>query len=110
MSFGKRLLEARKKKALSQEDVANSITTKAPVIGRYERDEMKPSIEAAANMAQVLGVSLDWLVGNTDIELDRITLDRVIEIQKLPVAKQAELFNVMDAYIRDYKTSKSYSK
>jgi transcriptional regulator with XRE-family HTH domain len=57
MSFGKRLLEARKKKGISQEEVAEKLGTKGPVIGRYERDEMKPSIEAAAKIADLLEVS-----------------------------------------------------
>ena len=62
MSFGQRLLDARKKKRISQEELAKVLGTKGPVIGRYERDEAKPSIEAAANMANVLEVSLDRLL------------------------------------------------
>lgn len=62
MSFGKRLTEARKKKNISQEELAKLLNTKGPVIGRYERDEMKSSIEAAAKMADLLEVSLiTWL-------------------------------------------------
>ncbi|MFZ1453350.1 MAG: helix-turn-helix transcriptional regulator [Ferruginibacter sp.] len=41
MSFGKRLTQARKKKGISQEDLAAQLNTKGPVIGRYERDEMR---------------------------------------------------------------------
>lgn len=37
MSFGKRLLEARKKKGISQEELAGKLNTKGPAIGRYER-------------------------------------------------------------------------
>jgi ribosome-binding protein aMBF1 (putative translation factor) len=39
MSFGKRLLEARKKKYTPQEELAEKLNTKGPVIGRYERNE-----------------------------------------------------------------------
>jgi transcriptional regulator with XRE-family HTH domain len=38
----------------------------APVIGRYERNEVKPSIEVATKMAEVLQLSLDYLVGFAD--------------------------------------------
>jgi len=38
---------------------AKTLDTKGPATGRYERDEMKPSIEAAAIMAEFLNVSLD---------------------------------------------------
>ncbi|MBN2612903.1 MAG: helix-turn-helix transcriptional regulator [Bacteroidales bacterium] len=40
MCFGKRLFEARKKKGISQEELAEKLNTKGPVIGRYERDEV----------------------------------------------------------------------
>lgn len=56
---------------MSQDDLAKVLGTKGPAIGRYERDEMKPSIEAASKMAQTLDVSLDWLTGQTDTELDK---------------------------------------
>jgi ribosome-binding protein aMBF1 (putative translation factor) len=49
------------------------LSTKGPVIGRYERDEMKPSIEAAAKMANILEVSLDYLVGKADEHLYKPT-------------------------------------
>jgi transcriptional regulator with XRE-family HTH domain len=34
------------------------------IIGRDERDEVKPSVEVAAAIAEALEVSLDYLVGN----------------------------------------------
>lgn len=37
----------------------------------YERDEMEPSIEVAAKMAELLGVSLDYLAGETDVLLNK---------------------------------------
>jgi hypothetical protein len=37
-------------------------------------------------------------------------LERLEDISKLPTAKQTELFNVMDAYLRDYRKSKAYKK
>lgn len=108
MSFGKRLLEARKKKGLSQEEVAKKINTKAPVIGRYERNEAKPSIEAAAKLAQHLEVSLDYLVGNSDIEVNTQMLDRVLQIQTLSDDDKKTAFKLLDAFLRDSKTKEAY--
>jgi transcriptional regulator with XRE-family HTH domain len=67
MSFGKRLLVALKKKGMNQEELAEKLNTKGPVIGRYERDEMKPSIEAAAKIADILDVFavLDAFIATT---------------------------------------------
>lgn len=109
MSFGKRLLEARKKKSLSQDEVAKQLKTKAPVIGRYERDEAKPSIEAAARLANLLEVSLDYLVGNSDLEVDATTLNRVLELQKLPNEVREKLYYFIDMSIKDFKAKQAYS-
>ncbi|WP_052600341.1 helix-turn-helix domain-containing protein [Aureispira sp. CCB-QB1] len=109
MSFGKRLLQARKKKGLSQSDVAKALNTKGPAIGRYERDEMKPSIDVATKLANLLEVSLDYLVGKTELELDPSVLNKVVELQKLPKEIQDKLFFFIDMSIRDFKAKQAYS-
>jgi transcriptional regulator with XRE-family HTH domain len=103
MSFGKRLLEARKKKGISQEELAEKLNTKGPVIGRYERDEMKPSIEAAAKIADILEVSLDWLVGHTDLELDKAMIQRIQEVSKMQPKEKEHVFAMLDAFIATTK-------
>lgn len=103
MSFGSRLSQARKKRGMSQEELAKQLGTKGPVIGRYERDEMKPSIEAATNIAKILEVSLDWLVGNTDTELDTATLHRIQDINKLPPKDKELVFEFLDSFITNRK-------
>jgi len=109
MSFGSRLLEARKRKSISQEDLAKHLGTKGPAIGRYERDEMKPSIEVAAKMADYLDVSLDYLVGQTDKQLDQKTMKRILEVQNLKQDTQDKIFDYIDLIIRDTKTKQAYS-
>ena len=99
MSFGNRLLEARKKKGISQEEMAERLGTKGPVVGRYERDEMKPSIEAAAKMADILNVSLDFLVGKTDIDLDNAMIKRIQLVSKLPDKEKEHVFLFLDSFI-----------
>jgi transcriptional regulator with XRE-family HTH domain len=108
MSFGKRLTEVRKNKNLSQEDLAKHLGTKSPVIGRYERDEMKPSIDTANKLAEYLQVSLDYLTGNTDVLLDTNTLNRILEVQQLPDDVKEKLFYFIDMTVRDYKAKQAY--
>ena len=103
MSFGSRLLEARKRKGLSQEDMARHLGTKGPAIGRYERNEMKPSIEVAAKMASYLDVSLDFLVGASDEQLDKSTMNRILELQKLPDDDKQHIFYALDNLIKAAK-------
>lgn len=109
MGFGKRLAEARKRKGLSQNEVAAALATKAPVISRYERDEAKPGIEAAANLARLLDTSLDYLVGNTDQELDPTTVKRITELDNLPQNDRDRLYHFIDMAIRDSKTQQAYA-
>jgi transcriptional regulator with XRE-family HTH domain len=109
MLFGDRLSELRKKKKLSQENLAKKIGVHAPVIGRYERSEVKPSIEMAVKIAEALEVSLDYMVGNsTELIKDKKILERLEIIAKMPSDKKTELFNVIDAYIRDFRTKQAY--
>lgn len=103
MSFGSRLLEARKKRGLSQGELADYLGTKGPAIGRYERDEMKPSIEVAAKMADYLEVSLDYLVGKIDIEVDPKTAKRILEVSKFNEEDREHVFSVIDAFIAKRK-------
>ncbi len=109
MSLGKRILELRKKQNISQEQLAKKLGTKGPAIGRYERDVAKPSIDTAIKMASILGVSLDYLVGNTNMEIDSKTLTRIMEVQNLPSDIKDKVFYLIDVTIRDAKAQKAYA-
>ena len=108
MNFGKRLNEVRKEKKISQEALAKSVGVHAPVIGRYERDEVKPSIEMATKIATALGTSLDYLVGYTDLKIDSEVLERIIKIQKLNNKDKEHIITTIDALLRDANTRQAY--
>lgn len=99
VSFGDRLLEVRKSKSISQEALAKLVGVHGAVIGRYERSEVKPSIEMATKLASALGISLDYLVGNTDLKIDDAILKKVIQIQKLSNEDKGHLYALMDAFL-----------
>jgi len=108
MTFGERLTLVRKRKKLSQSEVGKKIGINGDAIGRYERNEVKPTIEMATKIAQALQISLDYLVGNTDIELDKATLNRIQEIDKLSVENKNHIYVTIDALIRDFKNKQAY--
>lgn len=109
ITFGKRLGEVRKDRKMSQDDLAKKMDMQGAVIGRYERDEVKPSIEVAANIAQVLGVSLDYLVGNTDLLLDADVIKKIQEIQRLPEKDRDHLFYLMENVLQNVKAKKAFA-
>jgi len=109
MSFGERLAITRKRKKISQAEVGKMLGINGDAYGRYERNEVKPTIEMAAKIANALKTSLDYLVGKTDLELDNATLNRIQEVSKLSAKEKDYIFVTMDALIRDFKNKKAYA-
>ena len=54
MTLGEHITLLRKKKGLSQADLGKAVGTSGDIIGRYERDEVKPSIEVVIKIADTL--------------------------------------------------------
>jgi transcriptional regulator with XRE-family HTH domain len=109
-TFGKRLTEVRKVKKLSQDEVAKKLEVHGAVIGRYERDEVKPSIEVAAAIADALDISLDYLVGNTDLMLEKNIVNKIVDIQQLNTEDRAHVFALLDAFLQSNKTKKVFAQ
>ena len=64
---------------------------------------MKPSIEAAAKMTELLNVSLDWLVGHTDMALDKKKIDRIQDVTNMNPKDKEHVFAMLDAFIKQTK-------
>lgn len=110
MTFGEKVLQVRKSLKWSQNDLAQKVGTSAPIIGRYERGEIKPSIEMAAKIADALGVTTDYLLGRSDkIVLDKKILQRIESIESLSEDDKQKIYYFIDMAIRDAKAKKAYS-
>lgn len=109
MEFGQNMMLIRKQKKLSQAALGKTIGTSGDVIGRYERGDIKPSVEVVAKIADALEVSIDYLVGKTSLELDSQTMQRIEEISELPEEKRNYVFGLIDMALRDFKTRKAYA-
>jgi transcriptional regulator with XRE-family HTH domain len=110
MSFGKTISAERKKKGFSQEELAKMVGTISVTIGRYERDEIKPSIDIATKIADALGVSLDYLTGKTNVELDNSIIKRVVEIQSLPDEDKKHILYTLDGLLQNVRTKLAFGK
>jgi transcriptional regulator with XRE-family HTH domain len=111
-TFGKRLRECREAKQFSQHDLAKLLETSYTVIGKYERDEMKPSIEAARNIARLVGTTVGYLLGETD-EMDALKdpamLKRLNDLNALSEADRDGILYALDGLLRDAKARKAYA-
>lgn len=109
MDFGQNMMLIRKQKKLSQAALGKMIGTSGDVIGRYERGDIKPSVDVVANLADALEVSVDYLIGKTSLVIDKNTMERIEEISALPDDKKSYVFNLIDMCLRDFKTKKAYA-
>lgn len=97
------MTKLRKQLKLSQNDLGKKVGTSGDIIGRYERDEVKPSIEVASKIADVLDVSLDFLLGKVNVEVDSKLLKRVIEVQQMNAKDKEHILYTLDALIKSVK-------
>jgi len=110
MTFGERITLLRKQLKLSQDDLAKKVGTSAPIIGRYERNEIKPSIEVAAKIADELGVTVDYLLGGSaNMVLDKKLLKRIEDIEALPQDEKDKVYYFIDMAISHHKARKAYA-
>lgn len=104
MAFADRLSFARKQKKIRQADLGKMVGTSGDIIGKYERGENIPSIEVASKIADALGVTLDYLVKDGEYEqVDKETLKRLKEIQKMTPENKNHVFALLDAFIKQTK-------
>ena len=104
VKFGDKMMQARKEKGLSREELGEKIGTSGPIIGRYERGDMMPSVDIATKISDALDVSLDFLVGKSSLFVkDKKTLKRLEDIEKLPDNDKQNIFYTLDNLIKAAK-------
>ncbi len=112
-TFGSRLRDCRKAKNFSQNQLAGILSTNHSVIGKYERDDVKPSIDVVKRLAEILNTTVAYLIGEADTDdvfKDQEMLKRLKEINALSEKdKECILYN-LDAVLRDVRTRQAYSK
>ncbi|MFS9186607.1 helix-turn-helix domain-containing protein [Streptococcus infantis] len=77
MEFAERLKTLRKQVKLTQAQIAEKLDISQQAYASWERGVKKPTQENLIKIVQILNVSVDYLVGNsdnTDDELDNIEL------------------------------------
>ncbi len=62
MSLGNKLAEARRARNLTQEQLAEQLDVTRQAVSRWESDAAYPETDKIVRMAQILGVSCDYLL------------------------------------------------
>jgi len=104
METGSIITSLRKEKDWSQTELASKSGVSREMIGKYERGDAVPSIEAAKKIADAFEVSLDYLVGEgINSKFDKKTVKRLQDIEKLAASEKEHVFAMLDAFIAKNK-------
>ena len=100
--IGQKLKLARKAAGLSlrqlQDKIGNRVTAQA--IGKYERNESVPSSPVLIALAEALAVSVDYLLGDQDLSLDRVEFRKKSVIRRKEKARlEAKAIDRLERYL-----------
>ena len=104
MTFGQRVTLVRREKKLTQAQLGTAIGTTGDMIGKYERDAIKPSIEVAAKMADALDCTLDYLIrniqdnGDKEKHISSTLIAYFNKVEKLSAKDKEHVLAVIDAF------------
>lgn len=80
MEIGKKIMELRKKKGLSQEELAEKVGVARQTISKWELGETSPDLKQAKELSEIFNVSLDELVSN---DIKNILIEKTSNTEKL---------------------------
>lgn len=102
MNLGENLFQARKKKGLSQEAVAEKLGVSRQTIFKWETDETLPDIRQAKKLAVLYGLTLDELIEfDADVQEIQEVINKTTEetVNKVDWTKMwAEKYPILARY------------
>ena len=99
--------DMRLRKGLTQSDVAAALGVSSVVYSRYETGKRQPSIDMLIQMADIFGVTVDFLLGRQDIEdstLSDYELQLLIASRKADERAKQGALNMLLAHAANTKT------
>ena len=102
-----KIKDIRLRKGLTQADVAAALGVSSVVYSRYETGKRQPSIDMLIQMADIFGVTVDFLLGRQDIEdstLSDYELQLLIASRKADERAKQDALNMLLAHAANTKT------
>jgi len=96
--FGKKIKYLRENKDISQTKLAKMIGVTNAMISACENDVRQPSIDTLAKIANYFNVSMDYLFGKTDMNVDGVSIDvsNISQEHRAVVYEMVEAFKQID--------------
>jgi transcriptional regulator with XRE-family HTH domain len=89
-TFGDRVIEIRKKRKITQEELGNAIGVDKRVISKYEKNQTVPSVITANAIANSLETSIDYLMNDS---IDKFANSELIDKEILRLFKEVHKLN-----------------
>ena len=108
ISFSRKLKTLRKDHGWSQGQLGKRIDIDPQRISKYEQGKSMPPAKTMVKIAEVFGVSLDYLMkgigpDNTSALKNPKLSERFEEINSLPQKDQDMLVAIIDAFVKKYR-------
>ena len=65
--IGKFIAECRKKKNMTQQELADKLDGAKSTVAMYEKGDRKPSMEVLLKLSEIFDCSIDYILGKSDI-------------------------------------------
>lgn len=107
MTFGERLKQLREEIEYTQKQVGKIIGVTPEMVGKYERGENYPGdIEIYITLAQLFGVTIDYLLGQSNVRVRSEFKDICLLYEQLPDEQRKFLQDYMEFLIEKSREKK----
>lgn len=113
-NLGNRIQGLRKQLGLTQAQLADKIEVSHTQMARYEIKGVQPPADVLKKLAEVFGVSIDFLVnGDTNEKAQKTLKDAELikqfqKIEQMPEDEKKTVEKVISALIRDFNARQAY--
>ncbi len=102
MNFGKKLLDARKKANLSQEEIAEKLNITRQTVSKWESNETVPNINQVKLLAKIYKISLEELLNYNKVD------EEIESIIKKTNTKTQDKINWTKVWNKKYPVLETY--
>ncbi len=103
--IGSRIRELREEKGMTREDLAQKLEISYWALSKYETEDRAPDYELLGKLATLFGVSIDYLLGRTNIKepIETIAAHRTDDpMDELPEEARKSLEEFKEYILKKY--------
>lgn len=98
MRFGARLKELREENSLTQAELGEKLNLRKANISKYENEKLQPNLETLNFLASFFKVSVDYILGNSDIrEIANASKNEISHLQQTVDTNEVITKSIEDA-------------